>query len=160
FPPPPVALDARDPNQIDRVLELLRGPADGRPPAFDWLLAANVDHPRRGEVAKQMESLVNDEWQRPFRRFHDAYYRWATKDNLPTLLKLAASTDIFQKDHRHKSMAILAQFKEPRAADSMAARLADHWDSDAANKALTDMGPIAESAVLKYMNDKDARARD
>src|SRR5262249_30742126 len=55
---------------------------------------------------------------------------------------------------------ILAQFKEPRAADSMAARLADHWDSDAANKALTDMGPIAESAVLKYMNDKDARARD
>ena len=169
MPPPFVAeekLDPADPTQIERVLELLRSPADLRNPAFSWLNRANPEHPRRAEVAKQMEQLVDEELKRPITNFFAAYFRWATSDNVPSLMKFAESTALspWDKERRHNAITALGKLKETRAAEIIAAKLGDIFDSGVANSALIEMGPAAQPAVLKYFNDPDfgvrARARN
>ena len=53
---PPENLDPNDPNKIDRVITLLKGPEQERGQAYIWLKAANPEHPHRAEVAAILES--------------------------------------------------------------------------------------------------------
>ena len=161
-PPPQENLDPNNPNHIDRVLTLLAGNADVRPLAFVWLISANPDHPRRLEVAQHLEKIGNEELTRPFTKYFDAYFRWTTKDNVPSLLRFAQNTafTVWDNDRRQKSMLALGKLKEGSAAETIAAKLGNVFDGDTATNSLVEMGPVAQEVVLKYFNHPDGRARD
>ena len=153
---PQEMLDPNNPKQIDRALAILRGPAQLRRPAFDWLKSANPDHARRAEVAKLLDGMVAEYQAQPFSNqdFFPAYFRWATNDNAASLMRLAENNafTVWDNERRQKAMVTLGKLKEARAADLIATRLPNAFDGNAANEALREMGPAAEKAVLKYFN--------
>ena len=130
-----------------------------RGPAFNWLQNANLNHPRREEIAKQLEVMVDENRQGPFgnQNFFNVYFRWATMENVPSLIRLV---EVDQFQHRRRAMQALAKLKDPRGVEPLAKRLENFFDRQAAAEALTEIGPIAESAVLKYFNHPDRGLRD
>src|SRR5262249_22072856 len=85
-----------------------------------------------------------------------ALKRWATVENVPTLVKLVAGLDEEQAraaSHwvREPAMEILSQLKDPRGAEALASRLTDFRDRRAALSAPQAFGPGAAKAVVKYL---------
>jgi hypothetical protein len=172
FPPieqpifqPPEVLDPNDPKKIVRVLELLKGTPQDRGVAYKWLRAADPNHPRKSEVARQLDAFVDEEQRNQFAfagDFFPAFFRWATKDNVAALKRMAENNAFnpSDNDRRQQSMLALGRLKEASAAENIASKLGNAFDGDTANKALIDMGPVAEPAVLKSFNHPDGRTRD
>jgi HEAT repeat protein len=162
---PPENLDPNNPNNIDRVITLLKGPDQQRGPAYTWLKAANPEHPRRVEVATILEGYVNNYIAVPptFGNdgLFDSFFRWATKNNVPSLINVVDKTRFTVWDNRYRqdAMKALAKLKDPRGAEPIVAKLGNGFDGEVAYKALTEMGPVAEGAVLKYFNARDGRDR-
>lgn len=157
-------LDPNNPNDIGRVIVLLKGPEQQRGPAYTWLKAANPEHPRRAEVAKLLEPIVAKELQNPFAfagDFFPGFFRWATKDNVPTLKRLAENTAFNPSDNsrRQEAMLALGRLKEGSAADNIASKLGNAFDGDTAYRALVEMGSVAEGSVLKRFNDPNGGGR-
>ena len=166
FQPPlqPEKLDANDPNHIDRVLDQLKGPAQQRGPALAWLNQANPNHARRDEVVRLLDGMVEEQMKSPFGNdnLFNPYFKWATKDSVPSLLRLVdhSSGAHWYKKYRHEAMKLLAKFKDARGAEPVAKRLASPFERNNAADILIEMGPIAESAVLKYFNHPDHNIRN
>ena len=91
----------------------------------------------------------------------DSFFRWATKNNVPSLINVVDKTrfTVWDNNYRQNAMKTLAKLKDSRGADPIAAKLGNAFDGETAYKALTDMGPVAEGAVLKYFNARDGRDR-
>jgi HEAT repeat protein len=165
FQPPlqPANLDPNNPNHIDRVLDQLQGPAQQRGPALAWLNQANPNHARRDEVARLLDGMVEEQMNSPFGNdnLFNPYFKWATKDSVPSLLRLVdhRSGAHWYNKYRHEAMKLLAKFKDARGAEPVAKRLASPFERNNATDILIEMGPIAESAVLKYFNHPDPNIR-
>jgi hypothetical protein len=158
FPPPPENLNPLDPNAADRVLAFLRGPKQQRGPALQWLNEADLNHPRRAEIAKQLDTLVDENRQNPFGNadFFNAYFKWATRDNVPTLIRLVDN----DQQRRKQAMQTLGKLKDERAVEPLLKQLANIFDRQTAAEALTELGPVAEPGVVKFFNHADAQTRD
>jgi hypothetical protein len=162
---PPENLDPNNPNNIDRVITLLKGPAQQRGPAYRWLRAADPVHPRRNEVSKLLDPIAAEELRNQFAfagDFFPAFFRWATVDNVPTLKKMAENPAFNPSDNerRQQSMLTLGRLKEASAAELILSKLDNAFDGDAAFKAMVEMGPVGENAVLKCFNHPNGGARD
>ncbi|HZZ81907.1 MAG TPA: hypothetical protein VFE62_25635 [Gemmataceae bacterium] len=162
---PPEELDPNDPTKIDRVIQLLKGPKNERGSAYKWLRNANPEVPRRSEVAVLLDPIVPEEQANPFAfagDFFPAYFKWATKDNVASLKRMAENTAFNPSDNgrRQEAMLALGRLKEPSAVDNIVSKLDNAFDGDAANRALTAMGTVAEPAVLKLYNHPNGGARD
>jgi HEAT repeat protein len=158
-------LDPNDPKQIDRVITLLQGPDENRNPAFSWLERADPNHPRRNQVAKLLEGMVAEQTQGPLPRhnaFFPAYFRWLTKDNLPSLIRLtdSAANAPWDNERRQKAMLAIAKMKDAAGAEAIASRLPNFFDRLNAAEALKELGPTGQNAVLKYFNHSDGAVRD
>jgi HEAT repeat protein/ribosomal protein S27E len=162
-PDPFAPLDANDPNHIDRVLDELKGADQQRGPALAWLNHANPNHARRDEVARLLDGMVEEQMKSPFGNdnFFNPYFKWATKDSVPSLLRLVdhSSGAHWYNRYRHEAMKLLAKFKDARGAEPVAKRLASPFERNNVTDILIEMGPIAESAVLKYFNHPDHNIR-
>ncbi len=162
---PPENLDPNDPNKIERVIALLRGPEQERGRAYTWLKAANPEHPRRAEVATILESYVNSYIAAPptFGNdgMFDSFFRWATKNNVPALVNVVGKirSTAWDERYRQDAMKTLGKLKDAHGAEVVAARLGNFFQGETANTALIEMGPAAEPAVLKYINARDGRDR-
>ena len=162
-PPMPVKFDAKNPAELERVLAALAGPDDEARPALAWLNETSAEHPRRAEVAKRLEGMVDGFIDRPVGHddFFAAFFKWAGKDNAPALLRLV---DLERNSpsvnrNRHSAMRLLGKLKEPSAVTPIAARLEKNADRQAAVDALIDMGSRAEAAVLKFYHHPDNNTR-
>jgi HEAT repeat protein len=84
---------------------------------------------------------------------------WGGKENVPALIKVVESKSggFQEKDAKIKAMEALARLKDPRGAPPIAALLNDFWVQQQARQALESMGPVAEDAVLVYLNHPEAR---
>jgi hypothetical protein len=158
-------LDPNNPANIERVITLLKSPPPERGPAYRWLRAANPVHPRRSEVAKLLDAIVPEELKNQFAfagDFFPAFFRWATLDNVPTLKRMAENPAFnpSDNDRRQQSMLTLGRLKEGSAAELIVSKLDNAFDGDAAYKALVEMGPVAEGAVIKVFNHPNGGARD
>ncbi|MBI2805738.1 MAG: hypothetical protein HYX68_12230 [Planctomycetes bacterium] len=158
--PPPDRLDANNPKDADRVIAMLKGPAQDRGPALNWLRDANPDNnPRRAQVALILDGMVAEYVKNPPPLGNDGvinpFLKWATKDNVPTLVSLADSDrfTVWDNRYRQESMKLLGKFKDPRGVAPIVRRLGNAFDGGAAFDALMEMGPVAESAVLPLFND-------
>ncbi len=163
-PPQSERLDPNNPGDVDRVLELMRGPQQQRSPALAWLNAANPDHPRKADVAKQMEALFNQYYLSPLGNdgFFNPYFRWVTAENVPSLIRLAESTKFTPWDNRYRQDAIkhLAKFKDPRGIPAIVKRLDNAFDRGVVIQALEEFGAAAQPEILKLMNHPDNGIRD
>jgi hypothetical protein len=156
-------LNPANPNDIDLALAKLRGPAQERMPAYNWFRDADPNHPRRAQAAREFEQMVDAEGKSPLSaQFFVAYFRWAGKENVPSLKRLAENPAFtpWDNERRQKAMVALGKMKEISAAEIIAAKLGNAFDGGAAMQALTEMGPGAEGVILKHFNHPDGRTRD
>lgn len=161
----PEQLDPNNPNNIDRVITLLKGPEQQRGPAYSWLKAANPEHPRRNEVVALLESNVKTYLAAPATfgngGLFDAFFRWATKNSVPVLINVVEKTPftVWDNAYRQNAMKLLGKMKDARGADCLAGKLGNAFDGEVANSALIEMGSVAEPALIKMFNARDGRDR-
>jgi len=115
---------------------------------------------RRQEVARVLESLLND--PELFVRQHaiDALAVWGSKENVPALIKILEESKGFQEVFvRHSAIKALGGFKDERAAEPLAACLEELTDRHFAGEALQKLGPAAEKPVLRRLTHHDWQVR-
>jgi HEAT repeat protein len=136
---------------LDDALNDLKPADSGRArAAADWLAKTNVEPARQGEVGQKLEPFLDD------RQVRDQAARalavWATKENVPALLRALESDSGSVKQ---SAMDTLAKLKDERAAAPLAKHMANFFDRGNAGKALVALGPVAEKEVVKYAFDAD-----
>jgi HEAT repeat protein len=124
-------------------------------------LQAMVPNERREEVARALESLLNEE--NPFLREEAiaALGTWGTKESVPRLLQILNIRDeVGGVLDRRAAMMALGHLKDERAAEPIAERLENFFDREDAAKALRKLGPAAEKAMRKRLHHPDADIRN
>ncbi len=160
-PPPPVRLDPNNPADVDLALAMLKQGGNDFNEACRWLRAADANHRQRDQVARELEALLENQMRQPFPSgdFFEAYFRWATKENFPSLLRMVQDGDFSHVHRRHQAMETLGRLKDGRAAEAIVQRLREIHDRFAAMRALEALGAAAESVLVKHMNDANRDIR-
>jgi HEAT repeat protein len=122
-----------------------------------WLEKAAVDETLRGDVAKALEPLLRENDGRTRDQALQALKTWATKDNVPALLKQLTHQD---GNVRKLSMEVLGGLKDERAVVPIGERLLNFFDRQVASNSLQKMGSIVErNEIVDYLNNKDDAVR-
>jgi predicted Zn finger-like uncharacterized protein len=136
--PPPKA------DKVTKALFRLKSSNPRRRTQAAWALKDLPPDDRRAEVARALEPLLDDPMTR--RDALLALATWATKENVPALLK-ALSEHAMRGD----VMRALARLRDERAIEPIAAYLERLHGRHDATVALQMMGPMAEPAVRKRL---------
>jgi HEAT repeat protein len=116
-----------------------------------------VDNERRKEVAQALEALLEDTAPGGGPDLAaKALVVWATKDNVPALIK---ALDHQSAGVRHPALEALGKLKDERSVEPVARRLTQGADRTQAVKALQALGPPAEKEALKYLQAQDKAVR-
>ncbi len=146
---------AGDPISIALLdLELSEGRARG---AADRLAKMSVDEGRRAEVSAALVKVLGsaqDHWTTV--ACVKALGAWHTPEAVPAMIRCL---DHESHGVRWPAFEALAKVQDERAAEAVAARLAEGGDRGHAAKALAEMGPVAEGAVLPYVSHADPSVR-
>ena len=91
----------------------------------------------------------------------EIYCGWATKDNVPFMLKLLADASDPTNIHKNPEHVIVAfgRLKDERGIDLIAQRLDLFFARDKAKECLISFGPVAEDSVLNQLKHKDHQVR-
>jgi predicted Zn finger-like uncharacterized protein len=137
------------PQNVDEALARLQDNDPGtRREGANWLEKAVRDEGRRGEVNGALEPLLSDGDPQVRNAAVKAMKTWGpSKDNVPALMKVLNDANM---ETRQVAIQVLGDLKDAQAAEALAARLPDFFDRSHASKALRDIGPSAEKAVLPY----------
>jgi HEAT repeat protein len=162
-PPPRIPLDPQNPDHAAKALDMLPRGGDDFRDACRWLRQADPTHPSRDQIARQLDKLVEAQKQAQFPDddFFESFFRWATRDNVETLIRMVQDTRFggSPMQHRHRAMAVLGEMKEARAAEMILLRTADIHDQHAATRGLEVMGPAGQPALVKHMHDTNGTVR-
>jgi predicted Zn finger-like uncharacterized protein len=126
--------------------------------AADWLLNAQPDPQRAAEVTKALEPVLDDSDPWTSEAAGKALCRWATRDNVPTLIKCLG-----HRSHEVRKAAgtALGNLKDERAVSALARRLTNLAEVHDIGVTLEAMGPAAaEKEVVKYYFDKNHFAQE
>jgi predicted Zn finger-like uncharacterized protein len=138
------------PQNVDQALAQLKNDdAAARKEAASWLAQAVRDEGRRGEVTEALQPTLKDGdlWVR--NAGVKAMRTWGpTKDHVPALIGVLKDQN---NETREVAIHLLGDLKDPQAAQAIAERLPDFFDRGHASRALRDIGPPAEKAVLPYL---------
>jgi HEAT repeat protein len=139
------------------LVDLKRNDNNRRLNVAIWLEKATVDETLRGEVAKALEPLLRENDGRTRDQALQALKTWATKDNVPALLKQLTHQD---GNVRKLSMEVLGGLKDERAVAPIGERLLNFFDRQVASNTLQKMGTIVErNEIVDYLNNKDDGVR-
>ncbi len=126
---------------------------------IEWLAKAPVDETQKPAVEKALTDLIaKHKNTREAGMAVTAVARWGTPASVPMLIQLVEGGDLLNRDKdphyyvRHPAILTLGKLKDPRALLPIARLIPDENYGEAAGKALAEMGPVAEKAVLPYMN--------
>ena len=125
-------------------------------PALNALAGMQPVEARRAEVAAVIEPLVTDPNPSIQMTAIKALGTWGTKQSVPALVKLLTGPDL---GVRWTAMDALGKLKSAEAVDLVAERVPDRQDGMHAVRALTQMGPVAEDAVIKLLGHGDFLVR-
>jgi HEAT repeat protein len=161
-PPQPVRLNPQDPNDADKAIAMLKQGGNDFNEACRWFRSASVDHPARDRVAKALEAELEQQKRQQFGHhdYWESYFRWATKDNFPSLLAMVQDGDFGRIQRRHKAIETLGRLKDARAAEPLLQRLPEIHDRFQATRALEELGPAALPTLVKHLNDANRDVRD
>jgi HEAT repeat protein len=157
IPQPPIvpAGFSQPPQTLEEALARLQDPdAKTKRDGLDFIRKTPVDAGRRSEVAKAIDPLLTDPDLRETAA--QSLASWATKENVPSLIKLLA---IEQGNAWRPAIDILGKLKDERAAESLAKSLTNFFRRGPAQNALQTLGPVAEPEVVKYLHHKDNGVR-
>jgi S1-C subfamily serine protease len=154
--PPPPAVPAQPRvltnEELDRAIKDL-AVVDGhtRRRAAD-LLAAAEPKERKAEVVKALQPLLNDSDLFLRGAVVKALGKWGGKDSVPLLLPLLKDGQALV---RWAVFDVLTPLKDERCAEAVADRLPEPSDRLKAEQVLRGVGPPAEKAVLKHLENAD-----
>jgi hypothetical protein len=144
------------------ALTFLKGNDKGqRRGAANWLSRQGVDAARQKEVGAALEPLLKDD-DLTLIASARALKVWGTRDNGPALtaaLKQKPDGGI-PGDPQKELMAAIGKAKYDPGADEVLRFLPNFFVGEDSARALADLGPAAEPAVLKYYHHPDAPTRD
>jgi HEAT repeat protein len=118
--------------------------------AANRLARAPVEEFRRAEVARALDPLLNDAPTREAGA--NALVAWATKDNVPSLLKVL---DVKEGFAWRPALSALGKLKDERAVAPLAGQLTEAFRRREAAEALRALGPLAQKQVIKSLHHKD-----
>lgn len=162
--PPAKARGGKDNSDADR-LDVLLG--DLRAKHRDWnkrfaaleeLSLMTPVEQRREEVAKVLEGVLADKNYSARLSALRVVQIWRLRENVPAVIRLINPPE--SESMRRKAMETLGHSGDARAATPLAQRLKDTTDRASALRALCELGPAAEDAVLVLLNDVDADVRE
>jgi HEAT repeat protein len=138
------------------ILAMGQGDAGGARAVAELARTAVVEN-RRAEVsAALLKFLAAAREETAMRSAIRSLAVWHTPETVPALAKYLGHTSF---SVRSEAASALASIKSPAAAKSIAARLASpHCDISAAAP-LSQMGPVAEDAVLALLSDANQQTR-
>jgi predicted Zn finger-like uncharacterized protein len=161
----PAAFAPMGPPPLDMpdALVKLRGanPADRRA-AAEWLAKQPLDAARQQEVAGALEPLVKEIDEASITSGARALRVWGTRVNgeaLAAALRLRKTEGVIY-DAAKELMAAIGHLKYEPGADAISRFLPNFFIGDDAVRALDELGPGAEKAVVKYFNHKDGGTRE
>jgi hypothetical protein len=147
---------------VDAALDRLQSNEPAvRESAAAWCAENAPDNEgQKGQGAKLLLPFLNDLSPRVNHEGLLALKRWATKDCLPQLVDYAnrqAQAPATKEANENAGLLldILAQLPDARAATAIALRLPQPELRDKAVQALLLLGPVANDAVLPYLNHPD-----
>jgi predicted Zn finger-like uncharacterized protein len=149
-------------NNIDDALrELKSADARDRQAAASWLARTPLDQAQQPAVAQALEPLLAEPDNNSRLAAMRAMKTWAGPGNVPALAKALDDQKLDGANDACKdALAALGRFKDARGADAAARWLPQFFFREDAARALQQMGPVAETAVLKYYNHRDGGVRD
>lgn len=148
------------PANLDEALADLNNDGASRRRAAEWLAKAPLNADRQNEVARRLEQLLSDGDGQMRLAVLKALQVWATKDNVPALLRvLEEDDDAFDLTAKQEAMGVLGQLKDERGAEVIARFLPHAAVGEQAKQALQKIGPAAQKAVLPYYHHPDGEAR-
>jgi HEAT repeat protein len=151
------AYETKDATLLDQTLvDLKSTDANRRSSAMHWLAELPPVDDRRKETAAALALVIVDANQGVRELAIKAFGAWATKDQMPTLLRLVGDTN---SRTRQTAIEALGRLGDDKAAPAVAARLTDGGDRAQASIALKSMGPGAEGPVFNYLTHPDAAVR-
>lgn len=156
-----IDMSIKPPANLDEALQFLKdGNVSKRHAGAQWLAKAPRDHGRQDEVARNLVPLLNDSNNQVRSAGVKALERWATRDSVLPLLEVLNDDNVALAEVRQTAIRTLGKLKDERAVTPLAQRLNHFFDRDCAAKALQDIGPSAESAVLKFAHHPDSGTRE
>jgi hypothetical protein len=153
------------PAGIDHYLSDLKGTdPDARAGAVAWLADADPEDGYRAPVTAALEPLLLDGDRHGKVSPDDvlrAYLHWASRDNVPALVRLVDNPGLPGWDAQKTALAMqtLGSFQDARAAEVLTRQLPIPALHDAAVSALKLMGPAAQPAVLECLFDENPDTR-
>jgi hypothetical protein len=141
-----------DNAEVKKLLGDLKSP-DKRRAALDRLAKGPVND-QQPQVAKAVAKLLGDPDSGVVKAAVVVLGVWGTTDNVPALVKLFDEEDVFLKSDVMKT---LAKLPCEQAAEAVAKQLPN--DHGNASRSLIEMGPVAETAVIQYLEDRDEAVR-
>jgi hypothetical protein len=141
-----------DDAEVKKLLTDLKSP-DKRRKSLDRL-AKGPANDQQPQVAKALAKLLGDPDNGVVKMSVVALGVWGTSDNVPALVKLFDEEDVFLKSDVMKT---LAKLPSEQAAEAVAKQLP--FDRGNASRSLIEMGPVAEAAVIPFLEDRDEGVR-
>lgn len=126
--------------------------------ALEELSIMKLMDDRRDETSRTLDNYLAEKNYSARLSALRAIRIWGTPQNVPSLVRLLdpSENDII----RQRAIEALGSIGDPQAAEPLAERLADPADRASAIKALCDLGPAAEDAVVSMLADKDPAVYD
>jgi HEAT repeat protein len=115
-------------------------------------LANSAADAARDDVAQALTPLLSSHSSLIRASAANALIKWAAPHSVSALVAAVDDTDYWV---RKSAMEALGRLKTAEGAKAVAARMTNQSDRHHAARALTEMGPIAESAVVPYLKDRD-----
>jgi serine/threonine protein kinase/HEAT repeat protein len=123
-------------------------------------LANLAPNGRRPQVVEVLLNKLQQSGHFPDQQLGPALAQWANADAVASLIQVLRSNpgDPFQH-HTVPALSALGRLKDPRAVDDIVPLLANHFVHEHAEKALINMGDVAEWPLLKHLDDPKAEIR-
>jgi HEAT repeat protein len=144
------------PENLDKAIEWLHGNQFQQLVSIAALARAEAFAPRRAEVARELEKLLNGNDRLVALQSTKALTVWATKDQVPSLLK---ALDDPSTHVRRGAIEALGTVQDKRGVAPVAGFLPKFGEREVAGRSLIRMGPIVEDEVRKYVGNADTGAR-
>ncbi|HEV2946427.1 MAG TPA: HEAT repeat domain-containing protein [Gemmataceae bacterium] len=143
---------------LNQSIQDLRAPdPEYRKTVALWLCQTPVNEPRRKEIVEALKPLLTDGTPEVRLNGLKALAIWGPPENVPAIIR---AVDDDSNEVRQSAMQTLARLKDPRGAEAVAGRLTNFFDRDLATRALQDIGPAAEKAVVKLYHHRDQDVRE
>lgn len=146
--PPPLS----PAEQITQALDELNSGDQWRQRRAAQALAKLEPDERREQIARSLDPLLSDADFFTRRHAAEALARWATAENLDSLIQATAANEFSMRDYL---VAALATIDDQRAAQAIATQL----PASSAVAALESMGPIAEPLAQQLLKSPDIFVR-